>query len=215
MQKLADGTVITVETHGLLARSSAGQVREDIHSNVSGIVSGRMLEKNTPMASVADPSAHTITMWQTAEEKSALKTAMVMHLPVLSKAQGGVLAAVGSSGPPPPVVKVAPPSVVAAKKKDPNTVTTEDLGKQSIQGLLVSGIRTTTTIPVGEIGNDRPIVATHEVWTSPELGIVVKQVDIDPRTGERTMELMNVSKTEPIAALFAPPEGYKCKTCRR
>ncbi len=91
VQKLADGTVITVEMHGLVARSSAGQVREDIHSNISGMVSGRMLDKNTTMASVADPSAHTITMWQTAEEKSALKTAMVMHLPALPKGMGGVM----------------------------------------------------------------------------------------------------------------------------
>jgi hypothetical protein len=41
--------------------------------------------------------------------------------------------------------------------------------------------------------------------------VVVKQVDSDPRTGERTMELTGITKTEPNAALFHPPADYKVK----
>jgi hypothetical protein len=75
--------------------------------------------------------------------------------------------------------------------------------------VLVTGKRTTTTIPIGEVGNDRPIVVVHEEWRSPELKIIVKTLDSDPRTGEQTMELQGLVRTEPDAALFHAPSGFK------
>jgi hypothetical protein len=44
--------------------------------------------------------------------------------------------------------------------------TSENLGAQSIDGVPVEGRRTTTTYPAGSQGNDRPIVATSEIWMS-------------------------------------------------
>lgn len=85
---------------------------------------------------------------------------------------------------------------------------TEQLGQQSLEGVLVTGTRTTTTIPTGKIGNDRPIVVVHEEWRSSELKIVVRTVDRDPRTGEQTMELQKLVRTDPDASLFQAPPGY-------
>jgi hypothetical protein len=90
-----------------------------------------------------------------------------------------------------------------------DNVHTEDLGHTSIEGVLVTGKRTTTTIPLGKIGNDRPIVVVHEEWRSPELKILVKTIDTDPRTGEQTMELEGLTRTDPDATLFQAPSGYK------
>jgi len=225
VQKLADGTVITHETHGLVARSATGQVREDVHSNINGIVNGRMMDRDSTMATVADPVTSSITLWQTGPAEKT-KTAIVMQLPNLAglKAkthlQGGIMGGIGSgpvtltnaNGTPLHVNAPTAPKAISgmnADEKNPNKVTHEDLGQQSLEGLLVTGKRTTTVIPLDKIGNDRPITVIDEVWTAPELGIVVKQIDSDPRTGERTMELTGVTKTDPDAALFHPPADYK------
>ncbi len=86
---------------------------------------------------------------------------------------------------------------------------TEDLGKQTIEGLLCEGKRTTSTIPAGAIGNERPVVTTAERWYSPELQMTVMSKRSDPRMGETTYRLTNVSRVEPASALFQPPPDYK------
>lgn len=82
--------------------------------------------------------------------------------------------------------------------------------KQS-NGLEARGTRFTTTYPVGRVGNDQPFTVTHETWISTELMIAVLQIDDDPRTGARTMELTDIERGEPDPALFQPPEGYTVK----
>jgi hypothetical protein len=88
----------------------------------------------------------------------------------------------------------------------------EDLGTQTIQGVVARGTRTTHTIPIGAIGNDAPLVRTMEVWTAQPLGLAVRQVTDDPRMGKRTRELTELSQSEPDAATFQPPEGYEIVT---
>jgi hypothetical protein len=85
----------------------------------------------------------------------------------------------------------------------------EDLGTTTIQGVEAHGWRYTRTTPVGEVGNDQPLVNTQEVWTSPELGQVVRSVRSDPRAGTTTKELVSLDLGEPDPALFQPPEGYE------
>jgi hypothetical protein len=43
------------------------------------------------------------------------------------------------------------------------------------------------------------------------MGLVVKQVWNDPRIGERTVELKDLSRIAPDPALFRSPAGYKVK----
>jgi hypothetical protein len=78
-----------------------------------------------------------------------------------------------------------------------------------VEGVLVSGVRTTRTIPTGEIGNDRPISIVTEVWTSPDLKTIVYSKRSDPRMGEQTFRLTNIVRNEPDAALFAVPPDFK------
>jgi hypothetical protein len=40
------------------------------------------------------------------------------------------------------------------------------------------------------------------------LNILVKTIDKDPRTGEQTMELQRLVRTDPDEALFHAPAGY-------
>jgi len=88
----------------------------------------------------------------------------------------------------------------------------EDLGTKTINGLEVSGARSSRTYAAGEIGNDQPITVTHETWISCELpGFVVLQIDDDPRNGVRTTELTDIERGEPDPVLFQVPEGYTVK----
>jgi hypothetical protein len=89
------------------------------------------------------------------------------------------------------------------------TVTTESLGTQTMEGVLVEGKRTTRIIPEGLEGNDRPLTVVSEVWRSPELKIVVLNKTSDPRNGGTTTRLTNIELSNPIPSLFQPPPDYK------
>jgi hypothetical protein len=73
---------------------------------------------------------------------------------------------------------------------------------------MAEGTRTTTTIPAGDLGNEQPIHIVDERWYSPELQVVVMTRHSDPRSGETTYRLTNISRTEPSAALFQVPSDY-------
>ena len=90
-----------------------------------------------------------------------------------------------------------------------NPGTTEDLGSQTMEGVLVNGVRTTHTIPEGQIGNERPITIVTEVWTSPELKTIVCSKRSDPRMGEQTFRLTNIVRAEPSLSLFTVPADFK------
>jgi hypothetical protein len=83
------------------------------------------------------------------------------------------------------------------------------LGRRTIEGVLVEGTRATTTIPAGQVGNDRPIDVVSERWYSPELQVLVMSKDTDPRMGETTYQLLNVSRVEPATSLFQVPPDYE------
>jgi hypothetical protein len=84
----------------------------------------------------------------------------------------------------------------------------EKLENQIIEGVLAEGTRITTTSPEGSLGNDRPIISVHETWTSPELKVPLLNKSMDPRFGERTEKLTNISRSEPDQSLFQPPADY-------
>ncbi|MEP6913514.1 MAG: energy transducer TonB [bacterium] len=88
---------------------------------------------------------------------------------------------------------------------------TESLGKQTIEGIEAEGTRNVTTIAAGAIGNDRPIEIVFERWYSPELQTVVMTRHTDPRFGETTYRLTNISRNEPAHELFEVPPGYTVK----
>ncbi len=89
---------------------------------------------------------------------------------------------------------------------------TEQLGTQNIEGVEAEGTRTTTTIPAGAIGNDRPIEITYERWYSKELQLVVMSKNRDPRSGEQTYHLTKIVRNEPDPSLFTVPHSYRIIT---
>ena len=90
-------------------------------------------------------------------------------------------------------------------------VNKEDLGTQLIEGVSATGTRVTFTIPVGQIGNERPIDIVDERWFSKDLQAFVMTRHSDPRSGETVYRLTNINRTEPDHSLFQVPADYDIK----
>lgn len=93
----------------------------------------------------------------------------------------------------------------AAKKQS------KSLGSKDIEGVKAEGKLTTYEIPAGEVGNAQAIVVSDEVWTSPDLQMVVYSKHSDPRSGERIYRLTNLKREEVPASQFAVPADYKVR----
>jgi len=85
----------------------------------------------------------------------------------------------------------------------------ERLETQQIEGVMAEGTRITVTIPAGEFDNEQPLEIVHEQWYSPELQMVVLMKHNDPRFGETTFRLTNITRGDPTPDLFAEPQGYR------
>jgi hypothetical protein len=89
---------------------------------------------------------------------------------------------------------------------------TESLGTKDFDGVEAEGTRTTTTMPAGMIGNERPIEVVYEHWYSKDLQLTVYSKHSDPRFGEQTYRLANINRSEPDPSVFAVPADYKILT---
>jgi len=86
--------------------------------------------------------------------------------------------------------------------------TTENLNPQMVNGVMAQGVRTTMTIPRGQIGNDREIKIVTERWVSNDLQMLIKSTNSDPRFGDTSYQLTGIVEREPDASLFEIPAGY-------
>jgi hypothetical protein len=191
VRTLADGSTVSHHGHHFVARDAEGRVHVEVR-----MAEGQNGEPDTVMVFVMDPAVHTITTWLSGAPNhppNNTKVATVFKIPAAENRAAAPRPAPSESSRPQPII------------------TTEELGTQQIQGLEVSGKRTTTIVPVGRSGNSAPITKTHEIWTSADLQLVVKQEWNDPRSGKRTVELEKLSRTAPDPALFRAPSGYVVK----
>jgi len=80
-----------------------------------------------------------------------------------------------------------------------------------IENVLATGVRRTTTIGKGVLGNEQPIKIVSEQWYSPDLQVLVLTKHADPRVGETTYRLTNIVRAEPAHSLFELPPDYTLK----
>jgi hypothetical protein len=220
IQTLADGNRIVQTSSGTTARDAQGRTRQD--TALPAI--GNLAADNVPrLVFLQDPVAQT-SYTLNLSEKTAQK------MPVFGPPAGGpvglpgtavtmkFLEANGSVQPPmsdavPTTVASGPVAGMFFQKHvfadEQAQVATENLGSQTMEGVLVNGVRTTHTIPAGQIGNERPITMVTEVWTSPDLKTVVYSKRSDPRMGEQTFRLANIVRVDPDPALFTVPVDFK------
>jgi hypothetical protein len=215
VQTLADGNRIVQSSTGNTARDSLGRTRQD--APLPPI--GNMSPADEPhLVFIQDPVAQTSYTLNLAD-KTVFKGPNVMFGPGTSFA---TTAAIGSVG---PGVRIrgatssitavhAQPQMITIQKnmitdEQPGQVQTEDLGAKTMEGVTAMGTRTTSTIPAGQIGNDKPLSIVTEVWTSPELKTVVYSKRSDPRMGDQTFKLTNIVRAEPDPSLFMVPSEFK------
>jgi hypothetical protein len=231
VQTLADGNRIVQTSTGSTARDSQGRTRQDTVLPAIGNLSAA----DAPhLVFIQDPVAET-SYTLNLTDKTAQK--IPMPPPLLASASGAGVPEAGATfsvqTAPPPALDAAGPvhvmsgGVAASTTEGPvpapmqtmtfhkllaeaqGQATTEDLGTQTMEGVIVNGVRTTRTIPTGQIGNDKPIVIVTEVWTSPDLKTIISSKRSDPRMGEQTFRLTNLVRGEPDASLFSIPPDFK------
>jgi hypothetical protein len=189
VQTLADGTRITHTSTAKMYRDSEGRTRIERSVDMPGSDNADI----PLMIEISDPVAH-VHYTLNPRQKVAYKHTMAVpgNRPALRPVPGA------QPGKARDIHESARPEVKTAK-----------LGSDTMEGLLVEGTRRTITWPAGSMmGNDRPLTSLSETWTSPDLKIVVLSRVSDPRNGEHTRKLVNVSRAEPDPGLFQPSTDY-------
>jgi hypothetical protein len=213
VQTLADGNRIVQSFSGTIARDSQGRTRQDAPLPTIG----NLAATGAPhLVFLRDPVAQT-SYTLNLTDKIAQKMPAPPPLPTNAGANGGpgpvVIQMQGGLGPGGPLPPGPPPTALFVQRSvvndDKTQETSEDLGSQTMQGVVVNGVRTTRTVPAGQIGNDKPLQIVTEVWTSPELQTIVYSKRSDPRMGEQTFQLTNIQRSEPDPSLFTVPADFK------
>jgi hypothetical protein len=189
---IIDHTLRTTRTN--LFRDSQGRVRKEVALPASEWTSG----KPTSFVMINDPVANAHFILHP-ESKTAEK---------MSHGFGGM------RGPKNGAMKGAMTGKFSAHMQEQianGTLKKEDLGTQTIAGVSAQGTRITRTIPVGQIGNEKPITVVSEHWYSNDLQMTVMSKRSDPRFGDTTYTLTNIQRSEPNAALFAVPSDFTVK----
>jgi hypothetical protein len=215
-QVLADGNRIVNKMESQLARDSQGRTRrQETMSNIGPVATNapRMAFINDPVEKVSyvldlnDKTAQVIKEPAGAHAFAGSGTGALAKPGVPAGAtvtmERKIVVAGGSAG--------AGQHVFVNSSEDASQVKTESLGTQTVEGVSAEGTRTTRTIPAGEIGNEKPLEITSEVWTSPDLKMVVLSKRNDPRIGETVYKLTNIQRADPDPSLFQVPSGFSTR----
>jgi hypothetical protein len=216
VQTLADGTHITHTSLPVkVYRDSQGRTRRERQIG-GGMMMASHVSDTPVIVEITDPVAqvkYTLdTVNKVAHRQQMAARQGSMGTLSFGRAVGAEIGGGSGTGsasssavaPPPPP---PPPAARLAGGVRPES-TTEKLGTDTIEGVLVEGTRHTTTWPVGAQGNDRPISNVMEKWMSADLKLLISSKTTDPRNGEHTHKLTSISRAEPSPDLFQPPSDY-------
>lgn len=194
IQTLANGTTITHKTKRIQARDAEGR-QVTISITVPPLVEGPA-EVDGQMSDPRDGSA---TFWI-----SRTHEAWVHELPPPEERHGCW------EGPGFTRTYDYSPPHRRSGSADPGPATVaESLGTKLVFGIQAEGVRRTTTIPKGQMGNDAPLVTTREDWWDRPLNLVIQSETDDPIKGKTTWTLRSLKVGDPDPALFKPPADYK------
>jgi hypothetical protein len=194
-QTLGDGTHINRQETYSIYRDAEGRIRRE---------SGDQVWISDPVAKVS----YVLDTKQQTARKLALSRNMTVNYGKTPTGPQTMLVQNGAIGGGGMAIVLDRPVADDGDKATAEAARSEPLGKQKMEGVDVDGMRTTTVIPQGQIGNDRPLQMVHERWESAELHVTIFSKHTDPMMGERVERLTNVRRGEPDPALFQVPAGY-------
>jgi len=198
LQVLGDGTRIEQTENAQISRDAEGRTRTE--TTPAGNDAPAMVTIQDP---VAGANYFLDTVHKTANKLPLPKGLIGMSLPGSVTVSGPILAGIGADA-----GQIVTLKATSRIDKAAPAPADEDLGVQNVNGVLAKGTRTTIAIPVGQIGNDRPLQVVNERWYSDDLGMIVKSSNADPRFGSTTYDLTNISRIAPDPSLFQIPADY-------
>ena len=177
-QTLADGTRIEREVSSKFYRDSAGRVRRE--QNILGLDSLLGARSSEPQTAITinDPVAGIVYSIDPSRKEARSIVLQADGYRLIFPPSAPTQAPRG-----PGAVVITPPAVITLPSAA-GAPKTESLGTRQIEGLSATGQKTTSTIPAGKIGNDRPIEIFDERWESSDLKVVLLTRHRDPQTGE-------------------------------
>jgi len=219
VQPLPDGNRIVRKSKAEISRDGQGRTRREQGLAMFGPVVNGPGGDAPQTVQISDPTTGTMVMLdlrtRTAHKLPAPPRLMLKNK--IAAAKGGVHVENFEMAVPPPgepggvmvgrrMAFIGQGAVAGTRVDEP---VVENLGTTFMEGVAVEGTRTTVTIPAGRIGNERPIVILSERWFSPDLKVRVMSRQSDPRFGETTYRLTNLTRAEPSPELFETPADFK------
>lgn len=182
VKTLPDGTTITSQNERVVARDAEGRVFQERRTFVP-VPDDKNRKSEVYATQYSDPVAHTLYRCRTFAKECDL-------------------------------FRYNPPSrnvmIPAGLQPDKTTyITREDLGVDSFDSVEVQRSKETTTLYAASVGNTRTILRTVEYWYSPVLDVNVQVKRHDPRDGEQTLWLTDLSLSAPDPSTFAVPADYR------
>lgn len=204
VQRLGDGNRMVRKSTAKLFRDSAGRTRRE-HALTRGNVTAASDGQEPRLIIINDPVGQVEYLVDTARG-TLRKTRMSPGLAEARRQASGTESSFGVLMPTSAAHRRRAEGDAAQPLPEPKK---ERLEAQQIEGVMAEGTRITVTIPAGEFDNEQPLEITHEQWYSPELQMVVLMKHNDPRFGETTFRLTNITRGDPSPDLFAEPQGYR------
>ena len=218
VQVLPDGNRIVRRTTGRVYRDSQGRVRREDDREPGRVAAVSIADPVAKVSYSLDPETN--VAWRSSTAAFSVMTLdgvaatySVAPDPAEVERRRLIELKIAQEAPQKKVVAVPGHAVVVGdqlfKQASPEWETkVESLPARQMEGVTVEGTRTTRTAAPGAVGNERPLVIVTEEWRSKELGVLVMSTSSDPRTGETTYRLLNISRAEPAPSLFEVPATY-------
>lgn len=185
-RKLEDGSTVSTHLYAVVARDSEGRIYRERRNFV-------------PASSTEEPRLEAIIVFDPTS-KTKTECTLATHNCNITAYRAA---------------KSFRPMPAGTFAEGTRHLTREELGTNVVDDLNVIGTRETTYIDQGAVGNDRPLVSTREFWYSPDLETNVSVTRQNPTEGTQVIHLIDLSRSEPDAALFAIPSGYAMHDLRQ
>jgi hypothetical protein len=182
-QALDDGSSVGKKTFNNIARDSQGRIYNERRSLVPETFDGA---PQIISMHIYDPNTKVNTFLEV-ETRLARQSVSLETAPAMAAAPGR-------------------PSVVPVNRPGYQE---QDLGTESMENTVVHGVRKTRTIPATASGTGKPVIVTDEYWYSEELHLNMLVKHDDPRTGQQTITITQVNRSEPPPSTFEIPAAYK------
>jgi len=169
--------------NALLARDAEGRTRQEY-------VAHREDGSEIRTVRVIDPTAGVTLTW-TVDRNAPNQPVAVEPLPIRERHIGPV---------------PEDPDPTPGIKPCGSGCSAEVLPPQQINGYRCRGFRVKRMVP--DPATKHESIHTTENWSSPELGVILRHIEVDVLSGRSISEVTNVIRGDPDPSLFQPPPGF-------